>query len=124
MTGDFRPESELLVPSPAGTEVATSNPMRREDGCHAARRLECPVGAGGSRGNNTVTDLEKAVKSARNARDNRMKDFPDPTSHEPLVETSRIPSAARRSARSSSGIQARADEYTAIDSGELGLRTR
>ena len=109
MTGNCRPESEQLVASAQGAEEATSTPERGEGGCHPARRLELSVGTGGSRGDNTATDLEKAVKFAPCARDHGMKDFPDPTSKEPLVDTSRIPSAAGRGARSISGFQAAAD---------------
>ena len=77
MTGNCRPEAQRLVGSAEGAEEATSNPERGEGGCHPARRPELSVGTGGSGGNNTATDLEKAVKVAQWARDNGMKDFPD-----------------------------------------------
>ena len=51
-----------------------------------------------------------------------MKDFSDPNG--PLVDPSRIPSAAGRGAGSISGFRAAADECTVIDSGELGLRVQ
>ena len=124
MTGNCRPEAEQLVASVEGEEEATSNPERGKGGCQPARRLELSVGTGGSRGKNTATDIEKAVKFARCARNSGIKDFPDPTSNGPLVETSRIPSAAGRGARSISGFQATADRCTAIDSGQLGLRVQ
>jgi len=100
-----------------------STPERGEGGCRPARRLEHSGGTGGS-GHNTATDLETAVKFAQCASDNGMKVFPDPTSNGPLVDASRIPSAAGRGARSISGFQAAADKYTAIDSGELGPRVQ
>ena len=109
MTGNCRPEAEQLVASAEGAEEATSNPERGEGGCHPARRFELSVGTAGS-GGNTVTDLEKAVKFAQCAHDNGVKGFPDPTSDGPLVDTSRIPSAAGRGARSISGFQAAADK--------------
>ncbi len=124
MTANGRPVSEQLVASAEGAEEATSTPERDEGDRHPARRLDLSVGTGGSRGDNTATDLEKAVKFAQSARDNGMKDFPDPTSKEPLVDTSRIPSAAGRSGHSISGFPAAANEYTALESGELGLRVQ
>ena len=124
MTGNCRPESEQLVASAEGAEKATSTPERDEGRCRPPRKLELSVGTGGSRVNNTATDLEKAVRFAPDARDSGMTDVPDPTSHEPLVATSRIPSATGRDARSIAGFVAAANEYTAIDSGELGLRVQ
>ncbi len=124
MTGNCRPESEQLVASAEGAEKATSTPERDEGRCHPARRLELSGGTGGSRGNNTTTDLEKAVRFAPCGRDNGMTDVPDPISNGPLVDTSRIPSATGRDARSIAGFAAAANEYTAIDSGELGLRVQ
>ncbi len=121
MTGNCRPESEQLVASAEGAEEAMSNPERGEGGCGPARRFEPSLGTGGS-GDNTATDLETAVKFAQWARDNGMKDFPDPTSDGPLVDMSRIPSAAGTGARDISGFLAAADECTAIDSAELGQR--
>ncbi|HVA08192.1 MAG TPA: hypothetical protein VNG12_15760 [Acidimicrobiales bacterium] len=122
MTGNCRPESEELVASAEGAGEATSAPERDEGGCHLARGLELSVDARGSRGNNTA-DLEKAVRFAPGTRDSGMTDFPDPTSHEPLVDTSRFPSVAGRGVPSTSGFPA-ANEYTAVDSGELGLRVQ
>lgn len=120
MIGNCRPESEQLAAPAEGAGEAASTPERDEGGCRPASGLELPVGAGGSRGNNTPTDLEKAVRCAPGAGDNGMTDFPDPTSHELPVDTSRIPSAAERGARSMSGLPAAAYEYTALGSGELG----
>ncbi len=64
------------------------------------------------------------MRFAPGTRDSGMTYFPDPTSHEPLVDTSRIPSVAGMGAPSTSGFPAAANEYTAIDSGELGLRVQ
>jgi hypothetical protein len=100
-----------------------SNPEWGKGGYHPARRLELSVGTRGS-GHNTATDHEKAVKFAQRARANGRKGFREPTSDRALVDTSRIPSAARRGARSISGFQAAVDRCTALDAGELGLRVR
>ena len=124
MTGDTRPEAEQLVASVEGAEEATSNPKRGKGGCNPARRLELSVRTCGNGCNNTATNLEKAVNFAQRARDNGMKDFPDPTSDGSLIDTSRIPSAAGSGARSISGFQAAADKCTPIYSGELGLRVQ
>ena len=123
MTGNCRPESEQLVASAEGAEKATSTPERDEGRCRPPRKLELSVGTGGSRVNNTP-DLEKSERFAPGAPDSGMTDVPDLTSHEPLVDTSRIPSATGRDARSIAGFVAAANEYTAIDSGELGLRVQ
>ena len=120
MTGNCTPKEHLVAPAD-GAEKATSKPERGEGGYHPARRLELSAGTGGSGGNKTPTDLEKAVKFARCARDNGMKDFPDPTSDGPPVDTSRIPSAAGNGAHSIAGFQAAADHCSAMYSGELGL---
>jgi hypothetical protein len=56
-------------------------------------------------------------------RENGVPDFPDPTPNGPLIDTSRIPSAAGRGARSIPGFSAAAKECTAVYSGELGLRS-
>ncbi len=122
MTGHCGTESEQLVASAEGAEKAISTPERGRRGCRPPRRLELSASTGESRGINTATDLDKAVKFAPVSRDNDMKDFPGPTSNRPLVDTSRITSAARRGAWIISGFQTVPDEYTAIESGELGLR--
>jgi hypothetical protein len=124
MTGNCRPESEQLVTTAEGAKEATSTPERDDGGCHPARGLELSVGTGGSRGTNTTTDLDKAVKFAPGARDNGMTDFPDPASKEPLIDTSRVPFAAGSGARSISGFPAAAYEYSALGSGGLGLQVQ
>ena len=98
-----------------------SNPKRDEDSCHPTRRLELSVGTGES-GDNTANDLDEAMKFIQCARANGMKGFRDPTTDGPLVDTSRIPPARRKGARSISGLEVAADRYNALDSGELGLR--
>jgi hypothetical protein len=118
VTGNCRPEAEQLVCSAEG---ATSNPERGEGGCPPARRLKLSVGTGSSGGNNTATNLEKAVKFAQCMRDNGRKDLPDPTSDRSLIDISRIPSAAARGAHSIPGFQAAADRCTALYSSALGV---
>jgi hypothetical protein len=54
-------------------------------------------------------------------RENGVKDFPDPAKGEPLVDTTRIPSAAGRGALSIPGFQAAMDKCSEVYSSELGL---
>ena len=122
MTGICRPEAEQLVASAEGVDEAISNPERGEGGCHPARRLELSVGTGGEGCINTATNLENAVKFAEWMRDNGGKDFPDSAPDRPLIDTSRIPSAAGRGAHSIPGFRAAADRCTALYSSALGLQ--
>jgi hypothetical protein len=48
----------------------------------------------------TAQEQENALEFAQCIRDNGVKDFPDPTEDGPLIDTSRIPSAAGRGGRS------------------------
>ena len=124
MTGTCGPEAEQLVASAEGGGEATSDLERGKRWLPPSSGLELSGGTGGGGGSITAIDLEKAVKFAQCASDSGMEDCPDPTSHGPLVETSRIPSAAGRGARSMSGFHAAADRCTAIDAGKLGLRVQ
>lgn len=87
----------------------------------ACRDLE-PSGFTGHK--RTVQQQETALEFARCMRDNGVRDFPDPTPDGPLIDTTRIPSAAGRGALDIPGFKAAADKCTAVYSGELGLRDR
>jgi hypothetical protein len=50
--------------------------------------------------------MKSRLKFAQCMRDNGVKDFPDPLQGGPLIDTTRIPSAAGRGARSIPGFQA------------------
>jgi hypothetical protein len=69
----------------------------------ACKDLEPPGFTGGKR---SPKQQQAALKFAQCMRDNGVKDFPDPTEDGPLIDTSRIPSAAGRGARSIPGFQA------------------
>jgi hypothetical protein len=58
----------------------------------ACRDLEPPGFTGGKR---SPEQQKAALKFAQCIRDNGVKDFPDPAPDAPLVDTNRIPSAAR-----------------------------
>jgi hypothetical protein len=85
----------------------------------ACQDLE-PAGFTGSK--RSSQEQQAALKFAKCMRENGVPDFPDPTPNGPLIDTSRIPSAAGRGARSIPGFRAAASKCTAIYSGELGLR--
>src|SRR6266487_5564889 len=83
----------------------------------ACKDLEPPGFTGGK-----VTPQQRTARLefAQCMRENGVKDFPDPTPNGPLVDTRRIPSAARNGGLSI--INAAMQKCTAIYSGELGLR--
>ena len=85
----------------------------------ACKDLE-PAGFMGSK--RSPQQMAAALKFAQCIRANGVPDFPDPTPDGPLIDTSRIPSAAGRGAHSIPGFQAAADKCTAMYSGELGLQ--
>jgi hypothetical protein len=70
----------------------------------------------------SAQEQEHALEFAQCMRDNGVRDFPDPTRNGPLIDTTRIPSAAGRGALSIPGFQAAVQKCTAIYSGELGLK--
>jgi hypothetical protein len=85
----------------------------------ACKDLE-PAGFVGRR--RSAQEQKAALKFAQCMRDNGVPDFPDPTPTGPLIDTSAIPSAAGRGARSIPGFQAAAHKCTTAYSGQLGLR--
>ena len=66
-------------------------------------------------------EQEVRLEFAQCMRDNGVEDFPDPAPNGALIDTTRIPSAAGRGARSIPGFDAAADTCTDVYSGELGL---
>ena len=54
----------------------------------------------------SAQEQRNGLELAQCMRDNGVKDFPDPTNDAPLIDTTRIPSAAGRGARSIPGFQA------------------
>jgi hypothetical protein len=82
LTIDRIANSSSLDPSSAAFERAIA----------ACKDLE-PAGFTGHK--RSAQEQEAALKFAQCMRDNGVKDFPDPTEDGPLVDTNRIPSAAR-----------------------------
>jgi hypothetical protein len=66
-------------------------------------------------------EQEVRLEFAQCMRDNGVEDFPDPAEDGPLIDTTRIPSAAGRGALSIPGFQAATDKCSEVYSGELGL---
>jgi hypothetical protein len=85
----------------------------------ACKDLE-PAGFTGHRRN---ADQQKAALAfAQCMRDNGVKDFPDPTPDAPMIDTTRIPSAAGRGALSIPGFQAATEKCRDIGAGALPRR--
>lgn len=61
-----------------------------QNAINACKNLE-PAGFMGTK--RSAQQQEAALKFAQCIRDNGVKDFPDPTADEPLIDTNRIPSA-------------------------------
>jgi hypothetical protein len=68
----------------------------------------------------TPKQMSARLKFAQCIRDNGVKDFPDPTKDGPLVDTNRIPSAAKEGGMSI--LNAAMRKCGDIYSGELGIR--
>jgi hypothetical protein len=63
---------------------------------------------------------EAALKFAQCMRDNGIEDFPDPTADGPLIDTTRIPSAAGKGARSIPGFQTAVEKCRGVLAAALG----
>jgi hypothetical protein len=86
----------------------------------ACQDLE-PSGFTGSK--RTAQQQQAALKFAQCMRETGVPEFPDPTPNGPLIDTTRIPGAAGRGARSIPGFSAAAKKCTGIYSAELGVRS-
>jgi hypothetical protein len=85
----------------------------------ACKDLRPPGLLGGSA---TPQQMRQRLEFAHCMRDNGVKDFPDPTKDGPLIDTTRIPSAAGRGARSIPGFQAAIEKCRDAFRGALGDR--
>ena len=103
-----------------GSSLDPSSPAwkRAIDAC---RDLEPPGFTGRKR---SAHEQKIALEFAQCMRDHGVEDFPDPTPDGPLIDTTRIPSAAGRGALSIPGFKAATDRCSAVFSGELVLRGR
>jgi hypothetical protein len=101
-----------------GSSLDPSAPAFRQ-ALTACKDLE-PAGFTGR--TRSAQQQQAALKFAQCMRENGIPDFPDPTPNGPLIDTSRIPSAAGRGALNIPGFTAAAHKCTSMYSGELGLR--
>jgi hypothetical protein len=116
---DPNASGELTIDGIAnGSSLDPSTPTWKQ-AIGACKDLQPPGFTGHTR---SAQEQEHALEFAQCMRDSGVKDFPDPTRDGPLIDTSRIPSAAGRGARSIPGFQAAMQRCTAIYSGELGLK--
>jgi hypothetical protein len=83
----------------------------------ACKDLQPPGLLGGKA---TPQQMSERLEFAQCMRDNGIKDFPDPANDGPLIDTSRIPSAAGRGARSIPGFQAAMEKCRDDLAGALG----
>jgi hypothetical protein len=72
----------------------------------------------------SAQEQRNGLEFAQCMRDNGVKDFPDPTSDGPLIDTTRIPSAAGRGARSIPGFQAAVEKCHEALAGALAEHTK
>jgi hypothetical protein len=110
---------ELTIDGIANRSSLDTNTAAFKQAISACRDLEPPGFTGHTR---SAQQQKHALEFAQCMRDNGVKDFPDPTRDGPLIDTTRIPSAAGRGARSIPGFQAAMQTCTAIYSGELGVK--
>jgi hypothetical protein len=71
-------------------------------------------------GRATAQEMRQRLEFAQCMRDNGVKDFPDPTRDGPLIDTTRIPSAAGRGALEIPGFQAAMEKCRHALAGALG----
>jgi hypothetical protein len=101
-----------------GSSLDTSTPAWKQ-AIGACKDLQ-PPGFTGTKASSE--EQEVRLQFAQCMRDNGVEDFPDPTADGPLIDTTRIPSAAGRGALSIPGFQAATEKCGDIYSGELWLR--
>jgi hypothetical protein len=105
------PDPDAKGDSNIGIDVTPEVWKRAVDAC---KDLE-PPGALSAR--RTPKEQKASLRFAQCMRDHGMKDFPDPVDGEPLIDTTRIPSAAGRGAHSIPGFQAAVEKCVGV----LGL---
>ena len=96
-----------------------ASPAAWDEAMGACKDLQ-PAGLLG--GKATPKEMTQRLEFAQCMRDNGIKDFPDPTRDGPLVDTTRIPSAAGRGARSIPGFQAAMEACRDVSAAALGDR--
>ena len=101
-----------------GTSLDTDTPAW--NGAIAACKDLQPAGFTGTK--RSAGQQESALRFAQCMRDNGVEDFPDPTPNGPLIDTTRIPSAAGRGALDIPGFQAAQEKCRDLARDALGGR--
>jgi hypothetical protein len=114
---DPNASGELTIDAVANGSSLDTSTAAFKQATSACKDLEPP---GCTVGKVTPQQRTARLEFAQCMRDNGVKDFPDPTPNGPLVDTNRIPSAARNGGLSI--LNAAMHKCSAIYSGELGLR--
>ena len=108
---------ELTIDAIAnGSSLDTSSAAFKQ-ALSACKDLEPPGFMGHKR---SAPQQEAALKFAQCMRDNGIRDFPDPTADGPLIDTTQIPSAAGRGAKSIPGFQDAIQKCRDLLTGALG----
>jgi hypothetical protein len=100
---DPNASGELTIDGIANRSSLDTNTAAFKKAIDACRDLE-PAGFMGHK--RSAQQQEHALEFAQCMRDDGVRDFPDPTEDGPLIDTTRIPSAAGKGARSIPGFQA------------------
>jgi hypothetical protein len=109
---------ELTIDAVANGSSLDTNTAAFKKAISACKDLQPPGFIGQKR---STQKQESALKFAQCMRDSGVRDFPDPTPNAPLIDTTRIPSAQGRGARSIPGFTAATEKCGAKYSRELGL---
>jgi hypothetical protein len=110
---------ELTIDAVANGSSLDTNSAAFKKAISACKDLQPPGFIGHKR---SASKQESALKFAQCMRDSGVRDFPDPTPDAPLIDTTRIPSAAGRGARSIPGFTAATQKCGAKYSREQGLK--
>jgi len=93
---DPNASGELTIDEIANRSSVDTNAPAFKQALSACKDLEPPGFTGHTR---TAQQQKHALEFAQCMRDNGVKDFPDPTRGEPLIDTTKIPSLGDRSPR-------------------------
>jgi hypothetical protein len=118
---DPNASGELTIDGIANRSSVDPSTAAFEKAIGACRDLQ-PGGFMGQK--RSAQEQRNGLEFAQCMRDNGVKDFPDPTTDGPLIDTSRIPSAAGRGARSIPGFQAAVEKCRDALAGALEEHTK
>jgi hypothetical protein len=118
---DPNASGELTIDGIANRSSVDPSTAEFEKAIGACRDLQ-PGGFMGQK--RSAQEQRNGLEFAQCMRDNGVKDFPDPTTDGPLIDTSRIPSAAGRGARSIPGFQAAVEKCRDALAGALEEQTK